>query len=228
MGWSMPDEREKFTLEEMIAHFDISRVSLGGPIFDVEKLAWLNSVWLREMDVPALLNAFQKWAINPEYLGPVVKQIQPRIQTLSDAAHWAGFFLSGMVSVTPESFAHKKLSPEDVRRLLQLALWELDAQRHWSHDTIAELFNRLAGWSGVKLRDLMHPFFVAIAGTPSSTPVMEAMVILGPDMTRARLRHAVSVLGAPSKKEAKDWEEQLKALKAFKFPESVDSPGGAA
>jgi len=42
MGWSMPDEREKFTLAEMIEHFDIQRVSLGGPIFDVEKLNWLN------------------------------------------------------------------------------------------------------------------------------------------------------------------------------------------
>jgi glutamyl-tRNA synthetase len=228
MGWSMPDEREKFTLDEMIAHFDISRVSLGGPIFDVEKLAWLNSVWLREMDVPALLAAFHHWAINADYLGPVVKQIQPRIQTLSDAVHWAGFFLSGMVSVTPESFAHKKLAVEDVRRLLQLALWEFDALRTWNHDTISELFNRLSGWSGVKLRDLMHPFFVAIAGTPSSTPVMEAMVILGPDMSRARLRHAVGVLGAPSKKEAKDWEDQLKALKAWEKPEIVDRGEGAA
>ncbi len=84
MGWSMPDEREKFTLDEMIAHFDVSRVSLGGPIFDVEKLSWLNSQWLRELSVPDLLNAFQKWAFNPEYAGRVVSQIQTRIQTLSD------------------------------------------------------------------------------------------------------------------------------------------------
>ena len=48
MGWSMPDEREKFALSEMIEHFDIQRVSLGGPVFDVEKLKWLNGVWIRE------------------------------------------------------------------------------------------------------------------------------------------------------------------------------------
>ncbi|MDY7026521.1 MAG: glutamate--tRNA ligase, partial [Pseudomonadota bacterium] len=47
MGWSMPDEREKFTLDEMVAEFDIQRVSLGGPVFDVEKLRWLNGQWLR-------------------------------------------------------------------------------------------------------------------------------------------------------------------------------------
>ncbi|HNH45263.1 MAG TPA: glutamate--tRNA ligase, partial [Agitococcus sp.] len=42
MGWSMPDEREKFSLTDMIEHFDLKRVSLGGPIFDVAKLSWLN------------------------------------------------------------------------------------------------------------------------------------------------------------------------------------------
>ena len=48
MGWSMPDEREKFTLQEMIDEFEINRVSLGGPIFDLEKLSWLNGMWIRE------------------------------------------------------------------------------------------------------------------------------------------------------------------------------------
>ncbi len=54
MGWSMPDEREKFTLAEMIEHFDIQRVSLGGPIFDV-KLNWLNGQWIKGLS-PRLLN----------------------------------------------------------------------------------------------------------------------------------------------------------------------------
>ncbi len=57
MGWSMPDEREKFSLAEMIEHFDINRVSLGGPIFDVEKLSWLNGQWLRELSVEQFADA---------------------------------------------------------------------------------------------------------------------------------------------------------------------------
>ena len=48
MGWSMPDERERFTLAEMLEHFDLQRVSLGGPVFDIEKLRWLNGLWIRE------------------------------------------------------------------------------------------------------------------------------------------------------------------------------------
>lgn len=68
MGWSMPDEREKFTLAEMIEHFDLSRVSLGGPIFDLEKLSWLNGQWIREQSVEEFAREVQKWALNPEYL----------------------------------------------------------------------------------------------------------------------------------------------------------------
>ena len=76
MGWSMPDEREKFTLAEMIEHFDISRVSLGGPIFDLEKLSWLNGQWLRELPVETFAAEVQKWALNPEYLMKIAPHVQ--------------------------------------------------------------------------------------------------------------------------------------------------------
>ena len=69
MGWSMPNEEEKFTLEEMQAAFDISRVSLGGPIFDLEKLKWLNGLWIREsLSQEELGNRLRDWALNREML----------------------------------------------------------------------------------------------------------------------------------------------------------------
>lgn len=223
MGWSMPDEREKFTLQEMVDNFDITRVSLGGPVFDVEKLSWLNSVWLRELSVPALVKAFQRW-ISPAYLERVAGQIQPRIQTLSDAVSWAAFFFSGQIAITPESFVHKKLTADEVRRILQISLWELEALRQWNHEEISALLSRVSTALGFKLRDFMFPFFVAIAGSASSTPVMESMSILGPDMTRSRLRHAIGVLGGVSKQEAKEWEKAWREQAAA----VVDSPEGAA
>lgn len=62
MGWSMPDESEKIHLEvEMIEHFDIQRVSLGGPIFDVEKLNWLNGQWIKALSPAELLDTLLAW-----------------------------------------------------------------------------------------------------------------------------------------------------------------------
>jgi glutamyl-tRNA synthetase len=50
------------------------------------KLSWLNGEWLKAMALPDFMQAFQQWAINPEYLSQVAKQMQSRIQTLSEAA----------------------------------------------------------------------------------------------------------------------------------------------
>ena len=213
MGWSMPDDREKFTLNEMIENFDLSRVSLGGPTFDVTKLSWLNGEWLKAMALPDFMHAFQQWAINPEYLSLVAKQVQSRIQTLSEAANWVSFFFSGTVNVSADKFVHKKLSPEEIKRILQYALWDFEQLRVWNHDQVSLVLSQLSTAMGYKLRDFMFPFFVAIAGSPSSTPVMESMGILGADLTFARLRQAVEVLGGLSKHEQSEWQLQWKALK---------------
>ncbi|MEO6699253.1 MAG: glutamate--tRNA ligase [Paraperlucidibaca sp.] len=208
MGWSMPDEREQFSLDEMIAHFDVTRVSLGGPIFDVEKLAWLNGQWIKALPASDFVAAFQQW-ITPEYLARVASQIQTRVQTLSEAVDWASFFFTGSVGLTADKLQHKSLSPEQVKQLLQLSLWELEVLPQWDHEHINALMQRLSAALGWKMRDVMAPFFVTIAGSPSAPPIMEAMAILGPDMTRARLREAIVVLGGVSKKETKVLEAQL-------------------
>ncbi|HMU88414.1 MAG TPA: glutamate--tRNA ligase [Agitococcus sp.] len=217
MGWSMPDEREKFSLTDMIENFDLKRVSLGGPIFDVAKLSWLNGQWLKELSVPDFMQAFQNWAINSDYLSLVAKQIQPRIETLSDAINWASFFFAGTVNLSADKFTHKKLSPEEIKRILQYALWDFEQLRIWNHDQISLVLSQLSAALGYKLRDFMFPFFVAIAGSPSSTPVMESMGILGADLTFARLRHAIDILGGLSKNEQSEWQKHWSSLK------SVDS-----
>jgi len=105
MGWSMPDEREKFSLDDMIEHFDIQRVSLGGPVFDVEKLSWLNGLWIREdLNPQAFAQKFQEWALNPEYLMQILPLITPRIEKFSDVADVAGFFLKGHLDINASSF----------------------------------------------------------------------------------------------------------------------------
>ncbi|MCK9469679.1 MAG: glutamate--tRNA ligase, partial [Porticoccaceae bacterium] len=64
MGWSMPDEEEKFSLDQMIANFNIDNVHLGGPVFDREKLDWLNGRWIREdLDDNQFADRVAEWAL---------------------------------------------------------------------------------------------------------------------------------------------------------------------
>ena len=213
MGWSMPDERERFTLEDMQAAFDIQRVSLGGPVFDVEKLRWLNGQWIREeLSDEQFMARMQQWWFNQDDLKALVPHIKGRAEVFSDVAPMAQFMFSGMLNLKPEDFAHNKLDEGQIKRVLQFALWKLEAQRHWSKDTIFADIKALAKAMDLKMGDFMFSIFVAIAGTPNSWSVMDSMALLGPDMTRSRLRHALEVMGGFSKKETKKVEKEYAAL----------------
>ncbi|KMU99738.1 MULTISPECIES: glutamate--tRNA ligase [Acinetobacter] len=213
MGWSMPDEREKFTLAEMIEHFDINRVSLGGPIFDVEKLNWLNGQWIKALSPAELLDTLLTWKADRAKLEEIAAAIQPRINLLSEAVNWSAHYFNHFPTLSKEQFESKKLTEEQVRQSLQFAIWRLESLFTWNNDTVSQTLMDLANQMGIKLRDFMPAFFIAIAGSTASTPVMQTMVTIGPDLTFARLRHALEIVGGPSKKELKVWEKLNESLK---------------
>jgi len=214
MGWSMPDEREKFTLDEMLKEFDINRVSLGGPVFDVEKLRWLNGCWIREnLSTEQFADRLVQWAYNKEFWMPALTHLQKRVETFSDLAPAASFLVSGALSVKEENFLHaSKLGKEELVKILQFSQWKLEALSDWQHDAIFNTLKDVATKLDIKVKDFLAPIFVAIAGSTSSFSVMDAMVILGSDISRTRLRHAIEVLGGVSKNQAKILEKEYKTL----------------
>lgn len=215
MGYSLPDESEKFTLDEMIESFDIQRVSLGGPIFDIEKLNWLNAEWLRELTPEELKQKILDWASDSDKLTAMAAAIQPRIELLSDAVNWGGFYFQNLPDIKAEDFEHKNLTAEQIMEILQLAIWSLETLPEWSEDNIYATIKGLSAALDIKMRDLIAPFFIAIAGSSSSTPVMNSMWIIGADMTLIRLRHAVDVLGGLGKKKLKKLEKTAQELPDF-------------
>jgi len=213
MGWSMPDESEKFSLQEMQDNFDIQRVSLGGPIFDVEKLSWLNGLWIREdLDTQQLAQRLVAWAYNEANLMKVLPHAQKRMETLSDFAPLAGFLVSGTLPITEEDFAGIRTEREDLVKSMQFALWRLEALQQWNRDAIWNELKGIADALGVKVKDFLAPLFVAIAGTSASFSVVDSMEMIGPDMSRARIRHAIAVLGGVSKKATKRLEKEYQQL----------------
>ncbi len=213
MGWSMPDESEKFSLQQMLDNFDIQRVSLGGPIFDVEKLSWLNGLWIREdLSEQELATRLQEWAFNSENLMKILPHAQKRMETLSDFAPLAGFFASGILPITNKSFEGEKLQGDDLIRALQFALWKLENLRTWDRDEIFAAMKTVSDGLDLKVKDFFAPLFIAISGTAASISVIDSMDILGPDMSRARIRHAIDVLGGVGKKKQKALEKAYLAL----------------
>lgn len=213
MGWSMPNGEEKFSLADMQAAFDISRVSLGGPIFDVEKLSWLNGLWIREeLSDEQLAARLHDWLLNKENLLNAIPHIKPRMETLSDFVPATAFLASGMLPLSEQSFSENKLENEDQKKILQFVLWRLEALRVWERDAIFSELKGLSDTMGYKLKDFLAPVFIAISGSIASFSVMDAMVLLGPDLSRARLRFAIEVLGGAGKKVLKRYEKEYSSL----------------
>ncbi len=213
MGWSMPDEREKFTLSEMLAAFDIQRVSLGGPVFDVEKLSWLNGMWIRdELSDEQLADRLQEWALNRDTLMAFLPFARQRMETLSDLAPLGNYLVSGMLPITAEDLKSAGMEEERLIEVLQYALWRLEAEQQWNRDNIFNDLKAIADAMDIKLKSFLAPLFIAIAGSSASISVMDSMALLGADMTRARLRHALDVLGGVGKKKLKKMEKAYQQL----------------
>ncbi|WP_020408444.1 glutamate--tRNA ligase [Hahella ganghwensis] len=215
MGWSMPDEREKFTLAEMIENFDISRVSLGGPIFDLVKLRWLNALWIRDsLTDESFIERVEEWGYGLSKLTPLVPQIRGRAEVLSDVAPMTTFLRSGYLGLTESDFSNGKLDLDTQKKVLQLILWTYEQEREWNKDNLFAHAKRLSKQLGIKMGDFMFPIFVSIAGSPNSWSVMESLEFIGPDMSRARLRDAIETLGGLSKKGLKKLEKEFAELQA--------------
>jgi len=215
MGWSMPDESEKFDLDTMIAHFNLDKVSPGGPVFDVEKLDWLNGLWIREnLDEQQFATRVSEWALNPEHLGKIIPLIKDRVEKFTDIAPLTGLFFNGLPVIEESVFAGLKLDSETQTKVLQFASWWLDEQRSWERGDLYQGLNSIAQSMDVKFRDFLQPLFVAMSGSTVCPPLFDAMMILGPDITRARVRHALNTLGGVSKKKTKVLQKEYQAISA--------------
>jgi glutamyl-tRNA synthetase len=212
-GWTRAEGDEKFTLAEFIAHFELEKLALGGPVFDVDKLRWLNARYVREnYDASKLLAELRKWALGDENLLRIIPLAQPRLETLADWGFLTAFFFADRVPVDPAKLQLKGKSNEELAGIFQMAIWLFESNPDFTNDAIERAFRALSEKLDVKLRDLTRPFYVAVTGAEASTPLFRSMEILGLDLVRVRLRHAIEILGGVSSKRAKALEKEYRGL----------------
>ncbi len=213
MGWLMPNGEEKFTLEEMCENLKLEDVSLGGPVFDVKKLRWLNARYIREdYSAEQIHSTLEEWALNRETAARIVPLAHFRLQTLSDWGYLTAAFFADEVPIHPEDLTLKGKTAEDLAAVFQMTIWRLEELADFSREVLEALFQELAETFDVKLKQFTMPFYVALSGRKAWTPLYDSMEILGSDMVRVRLRRAVDVLGGISGKKMKKLEEQYRGL----------------
>jgi glutamyl-tRNA synthetase len=213
MGWSMPEEQEIFSPAQMAERFELKGIHLGGPVFDLEKLSWLNGQYLRGMDPEEFMDRIVEWGLNRDNLRRLVPLIQQRTEKFSDLVGQVDYLVGARPVLSAEDFADTGLEHEVQVQIVDHLSRELDALRDWQRDELFEICRSLAEWHQLKIRDYLKPLFVALSGRAVSLPLFDSMVFLGPDLTRMRLREALAVLGV-SKKQAKRLEKQHREFRA--------------
>jgi glutamyl-tRNA synthetase len=198
MGWAMPDEREEFTLEEFVASFTLERISLGGPVFDVSKLTWLNGKYLRRLSPPELLGRLRSHLLSEDHLLEVVPLVQERIDTLEGFFEYASFFFTGELAYDAGALAAmvpKGRTPADTHRLLRtLVENELDPLLDWSRQAVEAAIRRFGEKAGWPQGELFMTVRIATTGRAASPPLFETLAVLGKETCRRRLRRAAEAL----------------------------------
>ncbi|MBC6427849.1 MAG: glutamate--tRNA ligase, partial [Cellvibrionales bacterium] len=213
MGWAMADGAEKFSFARMVECFDLDRVALGAPVFDAEKLDWLNGLWIREdLDEAAFAERVAEWALNPGHLRRMVPLLKERVEKFTDIAALAEPFFIGLPVIEAATLDGLRLERAAQVRVLQCAAWWLDAQGDWRRDALYAGLKNLAAGLEVRFKDFLQPLFVAMSGRAVCLPLFDLMEILGADLTRARVRHALAAAGGVSKKLGKVLEGEYRGL----------------
>lgn len=216
MGWSMPDEQAIFSREQFRQAFDPARIVLGGPVFDPEKLNWMNGQYLRQMRPEDFLNRLLDWAGPRQRLQALAPLVQQRSERFADALAQVDYLLGDRRPLAAEDFRHRRLEPETVAEILFRANRDCDRLGSWDRDALHQACRSSAQCMELKFGDFLFPLFVAVSGRPVALPLFDSMAFLGPDRTRARLRDALDVLGISNK--------QRKRLQKRIDQENADSP----
>lgn len=200
LGWSPEDNREIFTLEELIRDFDYHRISKSPAVFDNVKLRWMNGEYIKVMDFDrfyAMAEPYLKKVLTKEFdLKKIANMVKTRIEVFPDIAEHVDFF-EELPEYDVQMYTHKKMKTDASSSLqvLRDVLPLLETQEDYSNDGLYQTLLRYVEEKGVKNGYVMWPIRTAVSGkqmTPAGAT--EIMEVLGKEETLRRIRKGIEKL----------------------------------
>ena len=200
LGWSPEDNREIFSLEEMVKEFDYRRMSKSPAVFDMTKLRWMNSEYMKSMDFDRFFEMalpYIKEVIHKDLdLRKIASMVKTRIEVFPDIAGHIDFFQE-LPEYDAAMYTHKKMktNSETSLKVLTDVLPILEAQEDFTNDGLYEVISKYVADTGVKTGFVMWPIRTAVSGkqmTPAGAT--EIMEVLGKEESLARIRKGIEKL----------------------------------
>ncbi len=201
MGYSMPNEQEIYSIEQIIQTFDHKRIGVSGAFFDVKKLDWVNQQYLiNSLDEKALLERIKSWAFNDEFMMQLMPLIRTRIKTFSDFIELCGFFFVQNLSYSQDVLCPKGIAMNESASIIQAIIWALDEAEDWNRSGIEQASHLVAERFGLNHKKFIIPIlYGVVTGKVQGPPIYDSFNILGKARARARLLRAIEYLGGLSK-----------------------------
>lgn len=202
LGWSPKDDSQLLQLTDVIQKFDLPQILRGNARFDMAKLQWLNSEYLKtaapERFQALCLRELKRGGVDvsqvkTEYLAAVLETYREKYQQLIDAPTSAAFFFTDEYPADPE--AVKSALTSEAKPLIERLIAEFEKLPDFKADTIQSLYKPLSKELGVKVGALVGPTRVALTGSKVGPSLYHFMEILGRDKVIARMRRASADLG---------------------------------
>ncbi|NKY52070.1 glutamate--tRNA ligase [Nocardia vermiculata] len=202
LGWSLTDDRDVFSMAEMVETFDISKVNSNPARFDQKKADAINAEHIRLLEPGDFAHRLREFLTAHGHIGAEVDErvfasaaelVQTRIVVLGDAWGLLKFlFIPDSEFVVDEAAAAKNLGPESAP-VLQAAVAALDGVSEWTPEALEEALKKaLVDDLGLKPRKAFGPVRVAVTGSHISPPLYESLALLGRSVTMRRLRAALA------------------------------------
>jgi glutamyl-tRNA synthetase len=210
LGWSYDDKTEFFSREELIRVFSLDRIGVSGGILDMEKLEWMNGVYIRNLSLEEFTQRSIPYMERPEvdgglpdsisrpldfdYTSRVLSLEQERLRTLGEAAHAVSFFYSDDLTYETALLIQKGMDAERTKAALSSAQKLLAGLGQWEHRTIEIPMRELAVELGLKTGQLFGSIRVAVSGRTATPPLPQMMEVLGRERTMLRIEEAIERL----------------------------------
>jgi glutamyl-tRNA synthetase len=209
LGWSIAEDRDIFSMAEMVEAFDVTRVSANPARFDLKKAEAINATHLRALPVDEFIARVVPFLAGAglvsdpptederRVLEAIAPLAQERMVVLGEAVGLLGFLFTEDVDID-EAAAAKQLNGSDAVEVLDAATTSLTALADWTTAPIEEALKAaLVDGLGRKPRQAFGPVRVAISGRTVSPPLYESIELLGRERTLARLAAARAVAEQP-------------------------------
>ena len=200
LGWSPAEDREIYSLEELVKVFDYTRISKSPAVFDMTKLKWMNGEYMKAMDPEEFYERalpYMKQAVTRDYdFHKMAEMVRTRIEVFPDIPEMLDFF-EKVPEYDSSMYVHKKMKStlETSLTVLRETLPILEAQEDYSNDGLFAVLSAYASEKGYKTGLVMWPLRTALSGkqtTPAgATQIME---VLGKEETLSRIRAAIEKL----------------------------------